>query len=230
MRASGILGVLFDLDGTLLDTAPDMHGALVRLMQEEGRDPLPYALVRDHVSHGSRRLVQLGFPDIDTAGHESLKQRFLDLYAAHLCLDTRLFPGMGESLDAMAAHGLRLGVVTNKPGWLTMPLLEALGLVQRFATIVSGDTLPERKPSPAPMRHAAHQAGGAPETFVYIGDAERDIAAGRAAGMHTLIAGWGYIDADENPQSWAADAALREPGDFWPWFERLSGRSRCRAS
>jgi len=225
-----LTGVLFDLDGTLLDTAPDMHGALVRLMQEHGREPLPYRTVRDHVSHGSRALVLLGFPDLDEPAQERLKLRFLEIYAEHLCLATRLFPGMEEILTEMEARGLRLGVVTNKPGWLTMPLMNALGLTPRFATIVSGDTLPERKPSPEPMRYAARQARGEPREFVYIGDAERDIAAGRAAGMHTLVAGWGYIDAGENPRSWAADAELREPADFWSWFERLPGGSRCLAS
>lgn len=225
-----LTGVLFDLDGTLLDTAPDMHGALARLMQEHGLDPLPYAAVRGHVSHGSRALVQLGFPDVDEPARERLKQRFLDIYAEHLCLATCLFPGMEETLTEMAARGLRLGVVTNKPGWLTMPLMDALGLTPRFATIVSGDTLPERKPSPEPMRYAARQARGEPGQFVYIGDAERDIAAGRAAGMHTLVAGWGYIDASESPQSWAADAELREPADFWAWFECMPGGSRCLAS
>jgi N-acetyl-D-muramate 6-phosphate phosphatase len=227
---SPLTGVLFDLDGTLLDTAPDMHGALTRLMEEHGREPLPYRAVRDHVSHGSRALVQLGFPDVDETASERLKQRFLDIYADNLCHSTSLFPGMEDTLAAMESRGLRLGVVTNKPGWLTMPLMDALGLTPRFATIVSGDTLPERKPSPEPMRYAARQARGEPREFVYIGDAERDIAAGRAAGMHTLIAGWGYIDAGENPQSWAADAELREPADFWSWFERLPGGSRCLAS
>jgi N-acetyl-D-muramate 6-phosphate phosphatase len=225
-----LTGVLFDLDGTLLDTAPDMHGALTRLMQEHGREPLPFREVRDHVSHGSRALVQLGFPDVDGPASDRLKQRFLDIYAEYLCLATRLFPGMEEALIEMEGRGLLLGVVTNKPGWLTRPLLDALGLTSRFATIVSGDTLPERKPSPEPMRYAARQAGGDPRGFVYIGDAERDIAAGRAAGMHTLVAGWGYIDAGENTQSWAADAELREPADFWFWFERLRGGSRCLAS
>ncbi len=225
-----LTGVLFDLDGTLLDTAPDMHGALERLMGEHGLPPLAYEAVRGHVSHGSRALVQLGFPDLDDLAREPLKQRFLDLYAEHLCDATRLFPGMQEALAEMEARGLCLGVVTNKPAWLTMPLLDTLGLTSRFATIVSGDTLPQRKPSPEPMRHAARQARGEPDAFVYIGDAERDIAAGRAAGMRTLVAGWGYIEAGENTHSWAADAHLAEPGDFWAWLEGLPGGARCLAS
>lgn len=225
-----LTGVLFDLDGTLLDTAPDMHYALELLMEEHGRAPLPFAAVRDHVSHGSRALVQLGFPDLDEPAREGLKQRYLDLYAGNLCHRTGLFPGMGEILAEMEARGLRLGVVTNKPGWLTLPLLEALGLTSRFVTIVSGDTLPQRKPSPEPMWHAARQARGEPRHFVYIGDAERDIAAGRAAGMYTLVARWGYIDAGEDPDSWQADAQLREPAEFWPWLDTLTRSWPCLAS
>jgi N-acetyl-D-muramate 6-phosphate phosphatase len=215
-------GVLFDLDGTLLDTAPDMHAALDRLLLEQGRAPLPFSAVRNHVSHGSRALVRLGFPDIDETRHEPLKQRFLEIYAENLCIATALFPGLGELLDELERQGLRAGVVTNKPAWLTDPLLDALGLRPRLATVISGDTLPQRKPSPEPMWLAAKQAAAEPAELVYIGDAERDIAAGRAAGMRTLVAGWGYIDAAEDPASWQADASLSEPGDFWPWLESLA--------
>lgn len=228
---SGALhGVLFDLDGTLLDTAPDMHGALDRLMLEHGRDPLPFAAVRDHVSHGSNALVRLGFPDADPVLRETLKRRYLQIYADNLCLATALFPGLPDLLAEMEARDFRLGVVTNKPGWLTEPLLDALGLTPRLATIVSGDTLPQRKPAPEPMWLAAKQAGAQPDRFVYIGDAERDIAAGRAAGMRTLVADWGYIDASENPAAWQADARLQAPGDFWPWLDSLAGMRRCLAS
>jgi N-acetyl-D-muramate 6-phosphate phosphatase len=223
-------GVLFDLDGTLLDTAPDMHGALDRLMREHGREPLPFAAVRNHVSHGSNALVQLGFPDVDPGTREVLKRRYLEIYADHLCLATALFPGMVDLLGGMEARGLNLGVVTNKPAWLTEPLLDALGLTSRLATIVSGDTLPQRKPAPEPMWLAAKQAGAEPRCFVYIGDAERDIAAGRAAGMRTLVAGWGYIDASEDPEAWQADARLQVPDDFWPWLGSLAGARRCLPS
>jgi N-acetyl-D-muramate 6-phosphate phosphatase len=223
-------GVLFDLDGTLLDTAPDMHGALDLLMQEQGLQPLPFAAVRNHVSHGSQALVQLGFPDVDEATGRQLKQRYLDLYAANLCRATALFPGMAQALEAMEDRGLRLGVVTNKPAWLTEPLLDALALTPRLAAIVSGDTLPQRKPAPEPMWLAARQAGADPRHLVYIGDAERDIAAGRAAGMYTLIADWGYIDAGEDPAAWQADARLQAPADFWSWLEALAGEPQWLAS
>lgn len=223
-------GVLFDLDGTLLDTAPDMHRALERLMLERDREPLPFPAVRDHVSHGSRALVQLGFPDADPTLHDALKRRYLEIYAGNLCLDTALFPGLAEALAEMETRGLRLGVVTNKPAWLTQPLMDALQLTPRFATIVSGDTLPQRKPAPEPMWLAAAQVGTTPDRLVYIGDAERDIAAGRAAGMRTLVADWGYIHASEDPDTWRADARLRMPADFWPWLDSLATPEKCLAS
>ncbi|AHE98394.1 phosphoglycolate phosphatase [Thioalkalivibrio paradoxus] len=215
-------GVLFDLDGTLLDTAPDMHAALDRLLQEERRPPLPFPAVRNHVSHGSKALVELGFPGANGATRERLKQRYLEIYAEDLCRHTALFPGMAEVLDELERLGLRVGVVTNKPAWLTEPLLDALGLSARLASIVSGDTLPQRKPAPEPMWLAARQSGAEPGEMVYIGDAERDIAAGRAAGMHTLIAGWGYIDPSEDPESWQADGSLAAPADFWVWADALA--------
>ncbi|WP_026340798.1 HAD family hydrolase [Thioalkalivibrio sp. ALJT] len=210
--------VLFDLDGTLLDTAPDMHAALVRLMAEHDRAPLPFEHVRNHVSHGSQALVALGFPDAEPDFAEHLKKRYLEIYARDLCQATRLFPGLSDLLEACEDRGWSLGVVTNKPGWLTDPLLDALGLHTRMATVISGDTLPRRKPSPEPMWLAARQTGLPPAHHCYWGDAERDIAAGRAAGMATLIAGWGYIDADQTPEQWGADARLEHPDAFWPWY------------
>ncbi|WP_018169878.1 phosphoglycolate phosphatase [Thioalkalivibrio sp. ALMg9] len=210
--------VLFDLDGTLLDTAPDMHAALVTLMAEHDRAPLAFEVVRNFVSHGSRALVDLAFPDADPAFAEHLKKRYLEIYARDLCRTTALFPGLAELLDACEARGWSIGVVTNKPGWLTDPLLEALGLHARMAAVVSGDTLPQRKPAPEPMWLAARQTGLPPERHCYWGDAERDIAAGRAAGMPTLIANWGYIDANQRPDQWGADAALEQPNDFWAWY------------
>ena len=140
--------VLFDLDGTLLDTAPDMIGALNRLLQEESREPLPFAAVRSSVSHGAVRLIKVGFPDAQGAEFERLRLRFLDVYAANLAGATRLFAGLEDVLATFEADGLPWGVVTNKPGWLTDPLLLQLGLAQRACCIVSGDTVAERKPHP----------------------------------------------------------------------------------
>ncbi|APZ42818.1 phosphoglycolate phosphatase [Acidihalobacter ferrooxydans] len=207
-------GVLFDLDGTLLDTAPDMAGALTALRAEEGLPPLPFEQMRGHVSHGSKGLVDIGFGTaLAPERFAALRQRFLDIYAASLCQGTRLFPGMEALLRALESAGIVWGIVTNKPGYLTDPLLHTLGLGARSRCVVSGDTLAQRKPHPAPLLHAATLCGLAPGDCLYIGDAERDIAAGRAAGMRTAIARWGYIDAADRPQTWGADAALEAPAD-----------------
>jgi phosphoglycolate phosphatase len=210
--------VLFDLDGTLLDTAPDMIGALNRLLQEESREPLPFAAVRSSVSHGAVRLIKVGFPDAQGAEFERLRLRFLDVYAAHLAGATRLFAGLEDVLAAFEADGLPWGVVTNKPGWLTDPLLQQLGLAQRACCIVSGDTVAERKPHPLPLLHAARVAGVAANRCVYVGDAERDIAAGRAAGMQTVVAAYGYLGDDDRPESWQADGIITRPEQVVDWL------------
>ena len=177
----GPAALLLDLDGTLLDTAPDMGGALNRLRLEWGLDPLPHSTIRPVVSHGAMRLVKLGFPDAAGEHFEQLRLRFLDLYAQNLAEHTRPFPGIEPVLDELERRGVPWGVVTNKPAWLTDPLMAALGLDRRAGCVVSGDTVAERKPHPLPLLHAAGLVGVAPERCVYVGDAERDIQAGRAA-------------------------------------------------
>lgn len=205
-------GILFDLDGTLLDTAPDMAGALTALRIEEGLPPLPFSKMRSHVSHGSLGLVRVGFgDDLPEVRREALRTRFLELYTARLCEGTRLFPGMNTVLETLDHLGVCWGIVTNKPAFLTIPLLQELHLSQRSRCVISGDTLPQRKPHPAPLLRAAHLCGLAPSDCLYIGDAERDIASGRAAGMLTAVASWGYIDATDRPTEWGADLTLDEP-------------------
>ncbi len=219
MPESAPQGVLFDLDGTLLDTAPDMAAALDALRAEEGLPALPFEQVRGHVSHGSLGLVRIGFgTELSQARTDALRQRFLEIYAARLCEGTRLFPGMNEVLDTLDRLDIAWGIVTNKPGFLTDPLLQALGLYERGRCVVSGDTLPQRKPHPAPLLHAAQLCGLNGDDCLYIGDAERDIAAGRAAGMRTAIANWGYIDATDRPETWGADVALEQPLDTLTCF------------
>ena len=210
--------VLFDLDGTLLDTAPDMIGALNRLRKECGRTRIPACDLRSSVSHGSARLVRLGFPDLPETALPALQDRFLAIYRANLSAETRLFPGMSKTLDEMRSLGLKLGIVTNKPGWLTQPLLEQLHLDTRFDCVVSGDTLPQRKPHPMPMLHAAALASAQPARCVYVGDAERDIQAARAASMISLVALYGYIGAQERPLEWQADGDLEAPRALLPWL------------
>jgi 2-phosphoglycolate phosphatase len=212
--------ILFDLDGTLLDTAPDMVGALNTLRGEHGLPSLPYETVRSCVSHGAARLVRLGFPDADAGLFADLQSRFLEIYRGSLAVETRLFDGMDRVLNELGKRRLLCGIVTNKPAWLTEPLLEKLHLTQRFACVVSGDTVSERKPHPMPMLHAAKLAGVEPPECVYVGDAERDIQAGHAAGMATLVATYGYIQPDEEWRTWGGDGFIERPLDLLSWLSR----------
>ncbi len=219
--AATIRTVLFDLDGTLLDTAPDLATALNTVLRENSLPPLPYETIRPVVSHGGMALIQLGFrlAPSDPA-FERLRQRLLQVYRDNLSVLTRPFPGMEALLETLEARGLNWGVVTNKPAWLTDPLLRDLGLFSRAACVVSGDTLRERKPHPAPMLHACTQAGSTPGQCVYIGDAQRDIEAGNNAGMYTLVALFGYIQETDEPHTWGASDSLREPADLLAWLDR----------
>jgi 2-phosphoglycolate phosphatase len=196
--------VLFDLDGTLVDTAPDMVRVLVQVQAEERCEPIDYELARSHVSNGSAGLISLAFPDVDEDTHERLRLRFLDLYEEAVCVHSTLFPGLEALLDRLDAAGHPWGVVTNKPGRMTGPLLAALGIGERTACMISGDTIPQRKPDPAPLILASERTGVPPGRSVYIGDAARDIQAGRAAGMHTVGAAYGYVAAGDDPLTWDA--------------------------
>lgn len=211
--------VLFDLDGTLADTAPDLAHALNVVLAERGQTPLPFEHIRPVVSHGAGALIQLGFglePGAET--FDAIRTRLLEVYRANIATHTRLFPGMEAVLAEIEQRGLNWGVVTNKPGWLTEPLLAALELAERAACIVSGDTVAERKPHPAPMLLACAQAGSRAEQCLYVGDAKRDIEAGRRAGMRTLAALFGYIGADDRPEDWGADGMVRRPHDILNWL------------
>ena len=221
--ADKLRAILFDLDGTLLDTAPDMVGALNALLLEQGRAALPYDEVRALVSHGSGRLVKLGFPDASPEIFSALQRRYLDIYAAALSVQTRLFDGMDRVLCDIARRGMLCGIVTNKPGWLTAPLLQQLGIASLFACVVSGDTVSARKPDAMPMLHAAKLAGVAAAECLYVGDAERDVQAAHAAGMPALVAAYGYIGPDEDWQSWGGDGVIRRPLELTAWLEQ-SGR------
>jgi phosphoglycolate phosphatase len=219
-RTTEIRTVLFDLDGTLADTAPDLAHALNLLRAERALDPLDYALIRAEASHGSLALIRLGFErGPGDPGFDELRRRFLDIYAEHLCEHTRLFPGTAELLNELDARGLTWGIVTNKPAFLTDPLVDRLGLSGRAACVVSGDTTTNRKPHPEPMLHACRLAGREPAQCLYVGDAERDIEAGRQAGMPTAVALFGYIRDYEDPAGWGADAAIREPLELLDWLD-----------
>jgi 2-phosphoglycolate phosphatase len=197
--------VLFDLDGTLVDTAPDMVAVLQYLQRQHGIDPVSYELGRSYVSNGAIGLLTLGFPELDIDIGDEMHQQYLERYAETICEESRVFAGLAELLDQLDDMDCPWGVVTNKPEQLTIPLLVALELADRSACIVSGDTLAVRKPDPAPLLLACEFAGVDSETAIYIGDAERDIEAGQRAGMATIAAGYGYITADDDPREWDAD-------------------------
>lgn len=212
--------VLFDLDGTLLDTAPDLANALNAVLEMNGRSPLPFAQIRPVVSHGGRALVELGFNlEPHDPGFEPVRKQLLDYYQEHIAEETTLFPGMDQVLKFIEQHGLNWGVVTNKPGWLTRPLMDALKLSRRAAGIVSGDTLNERKPHPAPLLHACDIIGTRPEHCLYVGDARRDIEAGHNAGMPTLVAMFGYLLEEDEPETWGANALIHHPSEILDWLE-----------
>ena len=220
-EGSQINAVLFDLDGTLLDTAPDMTNALNLLLAEEGKAFLSDEQCRDHVSHGSVAMIRLGFGESNVENKKVFEQRrlrFLDLYEKNLCLDTKLFVGMDETLLFLEEHNIPWGIVTNKPAFLTQPLLEAIDLFDRACSVISGDTIEQRKPDPAPMFLAANECGVLATECLYVGDALRDIQAGNRAHMTTLLASYGYIDASESPVDWGADGIVEYPEEILQWL------------
>ncbi len=207
--------VLFDLDGTLIDTAPDMAAALEILCDEEQHPRLPYDEVRPVVSNGSVALVTLAFGEtLEAEILERLKTRYLEIYQNHLAVHSRLFDEMDELLQQLEKNHIQWGVVTNKPGWLTEPLMQALQLDQRAACIVSSDSTKNRKPHPEPMLYACKLTGAQPEQCVYVGDARRDIEAGQNAGMKTIVAEYGYIDNGEDTKDWQADYSIQSPSQL----------------
>lgn len=202
--------VLFDLDGTLLDTAPDMIAALDSVCRQQGVDAVPFERARGFVSNGAVGLLRLAFPNFDPARDTDLHYRFLTAYAERLAIETCVFPPLEQLLAHLEATGVPWGIVTNKPRHLTEPLLEALGLLRRSACTVSGDTLPERKPHPRPILFALEQLGVAtePSMSVYVGDARRDIESGRAAGTRTVAVQYGYVEPGQDPATWGADCIV----------------------
>lgn len=204
--------VLFDLDGTLADTAPDLAAALNRMRSDRGLATLPLDPLRRMASSGARGLLGVGFGmKPGDAGYEAHKDEFLANYERALHVRTRLFDGVSELLAALEAMPRKWGVVTNKATRFTAPLTASMGLAARAACVVAGDTTPHAKPHPAPLLHAAAAAGVAPQHCIYVGDDERDVAAGRAAGMKTLAVTWGYLGDGAPPHAWGADAVIDHP-------------------
>ncbi len=203
--------MLFDFDGTLADTAPDLAAAANAMRTARGMDALPLAALRPYVSQGARGMMREAFachPGDEC--YEALKEEFLDRYERALAVETRLFDGMDAVLDALESRGVRWGIVTNKSVRFMAPLARALALEARASTIVCGDTTPHAKPHPAPLLHAAREAGVEPAACVYVGDDHRDIVAGRAAGMATIAAAWGYC-GDVPVTRWEADHVVERP-------------------
>lgn len=205
--------VLFDLDGTLADTAPDMIRAVNRLRAEVDLEPVPEHTLRPLVSRGGAAMVRAGFPEFREAESMFL-DRFLGMYSDRVAELTELFPGMAEVLRLLELKGRLWGVVTNKPGWLARPVLAGLRLERRCSVLVAGDTLAKRKPEPDPILHALGAFGMKPHNGIMIGDDRRDIESARAAGVKSVLARWGYIPDDETPDDWGADIACDRPLDL----------------
>jgi len=217
---TAVQAVLFDLDGTLVDTAPDLAAATNRLRALHGREALDYAAIRPWVSHGGTALTRLALGiDPQTPGFEEARRTLLDLYRRDIARASGLFAGMRECLAALARRGLPWGIVTNKPGWLTTPLLAALAFDTPAACVVCGDCTPWSKPHPAPLLHAGMLLGRSSAECLYVGDAERDIQAARTAGMPALVATWGYLGADDRPQDWGADGLIGNPLELLAWLD-----------
>lgn len=215
-----IKAVLFDLDGTLVDTAPDMAAALNRILVEEGHDELSLNTIRPHVSKGGLALVQLGFSNFAVKTEiEPLRQRFLKSYLDNIADQSALFSGFEKILKCLEDNKIIWGVVTNKPHFLTMPLMQQLNLDKRSATIISGDTTAERKPHPLPMHTAAKEINIACEHCLYVGDDPRDIQAGNAANMTTMIASYGYIFEQTDFATWQADTLIKQPTDLLTYLD-----------
>lgn len=204
--------VLFDLDGTLADTAPDLAAAANAMRAARGLPAQPLAQLRPQASQGARGLLGHAFGVVPAdPGFDALRDEFLDRYEAALCVHTRLFDGIAALLAALAADGRRWGIVTNKVARFTGPLTRALGLADGAACIVSGDSTAQPKPHPAPLLYAAAQAGVPPASAIYVGDDLRDVLAGRAAGMATVAVRYGYLGATVPIEAWGADHLVDTP-------------------
>ena len=218
-RPLAVDAVLFDLDGTLADTAGDLALALNRVRADRGLAPVPASALRAHASSGARGLLDAGMGITpESAEYEALREAFLAHYSACLAETTVLFAGVAELLDVLEHRGMRWGIVTNKFGRYTGPVVRALALADRASSVVSGDTTPHAKPHPAPLLHAAGELGVPPSRCLYVGDDLRDIVAGNAAGMPTLIAAYGYMGNGGSSDSWPATGRIANPLALLDWL------------
>ncbi|WP_097460521.1 HAD-IA family hydrolase [Mangrovitalea sediminis] len=222
--------VLFDLDGTLVDTAPDFIYCINLLRHRRGLPTLPDGSIRPFVSNGTRAMIQAGFGLTGEAlDNTPLIDEFLDLYAEHLTRETRLFPALEQTLDWLDESGIAWGIVTNKPRRFSSPLIAGLGLEKRCRALVCPDDVIARKPDPESLLLACRQLDALPTASLYVGDHFRDIEAGRRAGMKTLAAAWGYIDDIATVADWQADTILAQSTDLLPWLKRRYATARSAA-
>jgi N-acetyl-D-muramate 6-phosphate phosphatase len=230
-EASKIQAVLFDLDGTFADTAPDLAAALNHVRSLHQLAPLPLSVLRPQASHGSAGLLKVGMNvEPDAAEFPALRDEFLSYYTQHICDQTVLFAGMAELIETLEQRGLPWGIVTNKPHRFTLPLMQALGYAERAACLVSGDTCAHAKPHPAPMLHAAELMQVAPQHCLYLGDDLRDMQAANAAGMRGIIAGYGYMGEDSDLADWQAAGQIPHPQALLEFFNHEPASQSQQAS
>ncbi|MFY2854653.1 HAD-IA family hydrolase [Achromobacter xylosoxidans] len=217
--------ILFDFDGTLADTAPDLAAAANQQRTRRGLEPLPYETLRPVASQGARGLlrVALGLKPGDDE-YEPTRLQFLEDYAASSTVHSKLFPGIEALLADIRQRGLSWGIVTNKVTYLTLPIVEHLNLTRDSAVLVCGDTTAHAKPHPLPLQHAAREAGFATDRCVYVGDDLRDIQAAHAAGMPAVAAAYGYVGEDDDTISWEAETCANTPAELWSAIEPLLPR------
>jgi 2-phosphoglycolate phosphatase len=221
-KNTAIRAVIFDLDGTLLDTAPDFIVVVNQLRKENQLEPLPADLIRASVSNGARALVSLAFNIDETAPEfESLRVRLLELYLNHVAVHTQFFPGIEILLKTLSAHHIPWGIATNKPALYTEALLQALTIEPPPISVICPDHVKERKPHPESLFLASQHVGCAPEEIIYVGDHKRDIDCGISAGAITIAAAYGYIEADDDIDLWRADYRVGHANEIWPIIEQL---------
>ena len=212
MKKQPVKSLFFDLDGTLLDTAPDLVAALNHVLQRHGQPTLPLNTVRPTIADGSRGILTCGFPlGEQHPEFNTLKKEFLHAYQQCLTDQTHYFEGMESVLDHLDKINLPWGIVTNKPAYLAEPLLAHFKLDRRYRCLVAGDTLEKRKPDPDPLLHACQLARVNPHHSLYIGDAKSDVIAAHAAGMRAIIAQYGYLDHNSQPHLWQAEGMIQTP-------------------
>ena len=210
-----IKAILFDLDGTFADTAPDLAAALNHTRATRHLPPLPIEVLRPQASHGSRGLLKVGF-DIEPEhpDYNKLRDIFLDYYAKNICVKTQLFGDTARLIDTLEQRGIKWGIVTNKPHRFTVPLMQALGMASRAACLISGDTCTHAKPHPEPMLKACEIIGVSPAQCLYLGDDLRDMQAANAVGMRGIIANYGYVSADASVENWNAHGSINKPTEL----------------